>query len=165
MYGHFLESIHGLSTIRAFGWADQYAAKNMRLLDEAQKPWYLLNCIQRWLTLVLDLIVAVVVVVMMAVAVAIRDRISPSLLGVALVQMSNLGLSLKGIILQWSTLETSLGAVTRIKNFVDTTPSEQLATENHQPPQDWLARGTLDVQNAAIQYRLVIRKSPTYGQP
>lgn len=131
------------------------------LLDAAQKPWYLLNCIQRWLTLVMDLIVAALVVIMMGIAVSIRDKINPTLLGVALVQLMNLGLELKGLILQWSMLETSLGAVTRIKTFVDNTPDESLPGEDHTPTQDWLSRGTLDVQNVAIQYRYLTRNEKT----
>lgn len=53
LYSHFTETLSGLTTIRAFGWQTQSAAKNRRLLDISQKPYYLLYCIQRWLNLVL----------------------------------------------------------------------------------------------------------------
>ncbi|UKZ46329.1 hypothetical protein TrVGV298_000530 [Trichoderma virens] len=103
LYSHFLESINGLATIRAFGWTHPYSDKNLSLLDNAQKPSYLLNCIQRWLTLVLDLVVAVLTVLLVVFAVVLRGKLNPSLLGVALVNMMNLGLNLKGIILACST--------------------------------------------------------------
>ncbi|KAL7915178.1 P-loop containing nucleoside triphosphate hydrolase protein [Trichoderma velutinum] len=152
LYSHFLESINGLATIRAFGWTLPYSHKNLSLLDNAQKPSYLLNCIQRWLTLVLDLVVAVLTVLLVVFAVVLRGKLNPSLLGVALVNMMNLGLNLKGIILAWSQLETSLGAVTRIKNFEESTPSELLPEENYTPPEEWPAQGSLEFVDLSVQY-------------
>ncbi|KAL6878945.1 P-loop containing nucleoside triphosphate hydrolase protein [Trichoderma novae-zelandiae] len=152
LYSHFLESISGLATIRAFGWTHPYSRKNLALLDSAQKPSYLLNCIQRWLTLVLDLVVAALTVLLVVFAVVLRGKLNPSLLGVALVNMMNLGLNLKGIILAWSQLETSLGAVTRIKRFEETTPSELLPEENYTPPEEWPCQGSIDFVNLSVQY-------------
>ncbi|KAL7937120.1 P-loop containing nucleoside triphosphate hydrolase protein [Trichoderma chlorosporum] len=152
LYSHFLESINGLATIRAFGWTQPYSNKNLSLLDNAQKPSYLLNCIQRWLTLVLDLVVAALTVLLVVFAVVLKGKLNPSLLGVALVNMMNLGLNLKGIILAWSQLETSLGAVTRIKIFEETTPSELLPEENYIPPEEWPAQGSLELVNLSVQY-------------
>lgn len=57
LYSHFLESLNGLVTIRAFGWTEDFQENNLRLLDASQKPYYLLFCIQQWLALVLDLMV------------------------------------------------------------------------------------------------------------
>ncbi|KAK5993610.1 ABC multidrug transporter B [Cladobotryum mycophilum] len=152
LYSHFLESINGLATIRAFGWTQPYTAKTLSLLDNAQKPSYLLNCIQRWLTLVLDLVVAVLTVLLVVFAVVLKGKLSSSLLGVAIVNMMNLGNNLKGIIINWSTLETSLGAVTRIKNFAENTPSEILPEEDRVPSQEWPSQGALEFRNLAVQY-------------
>ncbi len=153
LFNHFLETMHGLPTIRAFGWTQQYSDKTLAKLDAAQKPAYLLNCIQRWLTLVLDLIVAVLIIIMVAISVSIRSKIDPNLLGVALVHMMNLGTALKDIIIYWSTLETSLGAVSRIKTFCESTPSEILPEEDKIPDKGWLSRGDLEVRNVSVQYR------------
>lgn len=152
LYSHFLESIHGLATIRAFGWTRPYVDKNLRLLDDAQKPSYLLNCIQRWLTLVLDLVVAFLTVLLVVLAVVLRKSIDSSLLGIALVNMMALGENMKGIVLQWSTLETSLGAVTRIRDFSMNTPSENLPREDNVPDEKWPAKGTLELKNVSVQY-------------
>ncbi|UNI18710.1 hypothetical protein JDV02_004963 [Purpureocillium takamizusanense] len=152
LYSHFLESINGLATIRAFGWIGPYVEKGMDLVDNAQKPSYLLYCIQRWLTLVLDLVVAGLTILLVASAVALRGKVNPSLLGIALVNMMDLGNNLKGIVLQWSTLETSLGAVTRIKNFSENAPSESLPEETRVPSARWPGRGDLELRNVSVQY-------------
>jgi ATP-binding cassette subfamily C (CFTR/MRP) protein 1 len=65
LYSHFIESLSGLVTIRAFGWAPNFQDLNLALLDVSQKPYYLLLCIQRWLALILDLIVAGLAVILM----------------------------------------------------------------------------------------------------
>ncbi|GFP55423.1 ABC multidrug transporter B [Trichoderma asperellum] len=152
LYSHFLESINGLATIRSFGWTLPYSTKTLSLLDSAQKPSYLLNCIQRWLTLVLDLVVAILTILLVVFAVTLRGKLNPALLGIALVNMMSLGLNLKGIILAWSQLETSLGAVTRIKTFEETTPSELLPHENYTPPEEWPSQGSLEFVELSVQY-------------
>ncbi|KAH7152137.1 P-loop containing nucleoside triphosphate hydrolase protein [Dactylonectria estremocensis] len=152
LFSHFLESIHGLATIRAFGWVQPYADKNLTRLDDAQKPAYLLNCIQRWLTLVLDLVVAFLTIILVVFAVTLREKVNPSLLGVALVNMMRLGANMKGIILYWSILETSLGAITRIRTFSEKTPSERDTREGGQLSEDWPASGAVEVNDLSVQY-------------
>lgn len=88
-------------------------------------------------------------------AVTLRGKLNPALLGIALVNMMNLGLNLKGIILAWSQLETSLGAVTRIKAFEETTPSELLAHENYTPLEEWPSQGSLEFVDLSVQYEYV----------
>ncbi|KAH6893257.1 P-loop containing nucleoside triphosphate hydrolase protein [Thelonectria olida] len=152
LFSHFLESIHGLATIRAFGWIQPYTDKSLTRLDDAQKPAYLLNCIQRWLTLVLDLVVALLTIILVVFAVTLRGKVNPSLLGVALVNMMRLGANMKGIILEWSVLETSLGAITRIRAFSEDTPSELQPGQDSQPQEEWPKTGALKVTNMSVQY-------------
>lgn len=145
--------MNGLVTIRAFGWTSAYGDKTLTLLDTSQRPYYLLLCIQRWLTLVLNLVVAGLTVVIMGLAVALRSSINPGLLGVALVSMMTLGLSLAGVIQQWTLLETSLGAIARIKSFAQETPSEMLPAENIDPGEQWPTKGQLSFQHVSLRYK------------
>lgn len=84
LYSHFLESLNGLSTIRAFGWEQESMETNKRLLDYSQRPYYLLYCIQRWLNLVLDLIVAAEAVLVVGLALGLKASTTAGLLGVSL---------------------------------------------------------------------------------
>ncbi|KAL2059858.1 hypothetical protein VTL71DRAFT_10013 [Oculimacula yallundae] len=152
IFSHFIETLNGLVTIRSFGWTEAYITKNLRLLDASQKPYYLLLCIQRWLTLVLDLIVAGIAILLITLAVFLRDKINPSLLGIALVQVTSLGLTLAGLIMFWTTLETSLGAVARIKSFSEDTASELLPRENVTPDTQWPSKGQLTFEGVSASY-------------
>jgi ATP-binding cassette, subfamily C (CFTR/MRP), member 1 len=124
LFTHFIQSLSGLVTIRAFGWSAPYQDKTLQLLDTAQRPYYLLLCIQRWLVLVLNLVIAGMAILLMGLAVALRDKVSPGLLGVALVMMMSMGSTLGNFVQFWTLVETSLGAIARIKSFSEDTPSE-----------------------------------------
>lgn len=84
VYSHFLETMEGLATIRAFGWEDKFRDINLERLDDSQKPYYLMFCIQRWLGLVLNLIVAAVAVIIVSLALSLKGTTTVGLLGVSL---------------------------------------------------------------------------------
>lgn len=93
LYSHLLDTVEGLATIQAFGWEADFRIVNSKLLDVTQRTYYMLNCIQRWLTLVLDLIVAAEAVIVISLAVSLRHTTSVGLLGVSL--NSILGMSFR----------------------------------------------------------------------
>jgi ABC-type multidrug transport system fused ATPase/permease subunit len=84
LYSHLHDTIEGLSTIQAFGWEADFRIANSKLLDATQRTYYMLHCIQRWLTLVLDLIVASEAVIVVSLVVSLRHTTSVGLLGVSL---------------------------------------------------------------------------------
>ncbi|KAI0803754.1 P-loop containing nucleoside triphosphate hydrolase protein [Xylaria sp. FL0064] len=152
LFSHFIESLSGLVTIRAFGWTRAYTNKTNNLLDQSQKPFYLLLCVQRWLVLVLDLVVAGLAVLLVGLAVALRSKISPGFLGIALVQLTGLSHALTSLVQFWTLLETSLGAISRIKDFSENTPSEATAEESREPPSNWPHQGTLIFDSVSASY-------------
>ncbi|KAI0858183.1 P-loop containing nucleoside triphosphate hydrolase protein [Xylaria cubensis] len=152
LFSQFIESLNGLVTIRAFGWTESYTNKTNRLLDQSQKPFYLLLCIQRWLVLVLDLVVAGLAIILVALAVALRSKINPGLLGIALVQLTSLSHALTALVQFWTLLETSLGAIARIKDFSETTPREALAEESSDAPSTWPNHGAVTFESVSARY-------------
>lgn len=152
LYSHFIESLAGLITIRSFGWTDKYIEKNHQLLDESQKPYYLLFCIQRWLILVLDLIVAGLALVLVGLAVALRSHINAGFLGLALVNMMELSHALTNLVQFWTSLETSLGGIARIKDFSENTPMEETLNENLNLDASWPSRGALRFESVSASY-------------
>lgn len=143
----------GLATIRAFGWENKYKAVNHQHLAGSQKPFYLLYAVQRWLSLVLDMTVAGFVVILMGIAVGTMGKLSGSFLGLALVNVASLSASLKALITDWTVLETSLGAVTRVKNFVQRNKSENLPGESDLPPLNWPKYGSIEFEGVSAFYK------------
>lgn len=84
LYSHFIETLEGLSTIRAFGWEEAFSRTAAQRLDDSQKPYYLLFCIQRWLQFVLDMITAGVATLVVGLGLGFRGYTEPGLLGVSM---------------------------------------------------------------------------------
>lgn len=101
LYSHFIELLSGLVTVRAFQWSDAFVEQNLVLLDNSQKPYYLLWCIQRWLALILDLMVTVLAVILMVLIVKLRESVSSGYVGLALLNVISFSQSLAWIIRQW----------------------------------------------------------------
>ncbi|KAJ5924064.1 hypothetical protein N7466_008251 [Penicillium verhagenii] len=152
LYTHFIESLAGVTTIRAFSWTHATTNRMISKLDNAQKPYYLLLCVQRWLSLVLNLMVAAIAVLLVGASLALRTRVEPGLLGIALVMMMDLGLTLSELIQNWTLLETSLGAIARIKDFAEETPSEEMnsSIQTYNELSEWPTQGEIIFSDASI---------------
>jgi ABC-type multidrug transport system fused ATPase/permease subunit len=152
LYTSFLETTEGVETIRAFGWQQDSKRRYRELLDASQKPFYLLYCIQRWLNLVLDLIVAAFAILAMALATQISGA-STGALGVALTNLLTFNASLAYLIQAWTTLETSIGSVARVRSFIKSTPSELSPDLSGEHPPDWTEKGDIIFSNFTASYR------------
>ncbi|MCJ1475167.1 hypothetical protein MMC13_003827 [Lambiella insularis] len=150
LYSHFLETLSGLATIRSFGWVEANLELNDQLLDFAQQPAYMLATIQRWLNLVLDLLGAGLDMIVVGLAVALRGN--PGFTGVALVNLISLNMMLKQIIMKWTTVEISIGAVSRVKSFSEVTGDEDQPSETDTPPSCWPYSGGLEMRNVSASY-------------
>lgn len=121
-------------------------------LDTSQRPMYLLYSIQRWLTLVLDLTVAALAIVLISVAVALRGRVGAGFAGVALYNIMGLSSAMKAAVTVWTILETSIGAVARVKAFAEQTPRENKPDESQAPPASWPKTGAIAFDNVTASY-------------
>ncbi|RGP72643.1 canalicular multispecific organic anion transporter 2 [Fusarium longipes] len=153
LYTQFTEIIAGLSTIRSFGWTKELLDESFKLLNTSQKPFYLMFCVQRWLELVLDLFVAGMAVLLVSIALRIPGTTSEGAIGLAMVNLLGLNLTLTTVIDQWTTLETSLGAIARLKAFINNTPNEDRDIER-ETPDNW-PMGKIEIDRITASYRHV----------
>ncbi|KAI7973272.1 hypothetical protein EIK77_004549 [Talaromyces pinophilus] len=145
-----METISGLLTIRAFRWQTAYQDKLFDLLDKSQKPFYLLFMVQRWLSVVLDLVTTAIAILVVGLAVALRSN--SGLTGVALVNVMAITETLQLLIMQWSSLETSLGAVSRTEDYAKTTEVES-TDENIEPGlRDWPSEGSISFNGVSVRH-------------
>lgn len=152
LYTQFAETLTGLSTIRGFGWQKSFLEECIHKLDVSQRPYYLLFCIQRWLNVVLDLMVAILAVILIALATSLRDSTDPGKLGVSLSAIMAFNQSLQELVTSWTAMETSLGAVARTRSFELNTASEHRSGENFVPPSEWPSRGKVEIQSVYASY-------------
>ncbi|KAM0344913.1 hypothetical protein ACHAPU_007046 [Fusarium lateritium] len=148
-----LDSIQGIATIQSFGWGPAYVQKSYALLDACQKPLYTLYCVQRWLILVLSLIATGTELVVIGAAIALRTKVSAGLVGLAVVHVTTLAKSLSDLVMQWTDMETSLGAVSRIYRFSRETPREGRSGEGSSSLlEGWPLTGSITFENVSATY-------------
>ncbi|KAH8701351.1 P-loop containing nucleoside triphosphate hydrolase protein [Phaeosphaeriaceae sp. PMI808] len=152
LYTQFMEMLSGVATVRAFGWQSFLEEKNKKLLDRSQRPFYLMYSIQRWLTVVLDLVVAAMAVLLMCLVVGLRGKFDAGSVGIALVNVILFGQSVKMLVHFWTTLETQIGSIARIKSFSEVIIPEDLDCETDVPPPAWPESGRIDIRGVQAGY-------------
>ncbi|CAI7636379.1 unnamed protein product [Penicillium crustosum] len=151
LYAQFLETTEGLITIRALHWQQGFADQNAELLDKSQKPFYTIYSIQQWLQVVLDLLMAGLATVLVTLAIFVSKKTSSGALGVALVNLFSFNATLTSLITNWTQLETSLGAIMRVKQFV-TDLQLQLARNEIACPEGWPWEGRVEFRRVSASY-------------
>lgn len=152
--GAFTETVAGAPTLRAFGWQAAASAHASDALDVSQRPLYLLLCLQRWLSVVLDLLVAAVAVGTIALAVHFRGSTTGGAVGMALNVILVVNTTLLSFVQSWTGLEISLGAVARLREVETTTPAEDGLAVGHLDvlEEGWPNRGEVVFCNIAAAY-------------
>lgn len=152
LYTQFIETLNGLATIRAYGWQRALKTQNHDLMDAAQKPFYLLACIQQWLGFVLDVLTGVLAIIVVVLAVTLRSSTSGDDTAVALVNVVSMNQALAMLIISWTGLETAIGAVSRVRAFSRATPSEVRLNVGEVDLKQWPSSGAISFENVSASY-------------
>jgi ATP-binding cassette, subfamily C (CFTR/MRP), member 1 len=126
--------------------------ETLRLLDESQKPTYFLGMVQRWLLFVLQSIVTGLAVLVVTLATQTPSG-TAGFTGASLVALMTFGEILNFIIRWWTQLETSIGAVTRLKALTDSVPPEGAHDQTETQSPEWPTRGTVEIHNVSASYQ------------
>ncbi|KAJ5945585.1 ABC multidrug transporter [Penicillium verhagenii] len=150
LYTHFLDTLKGIATLRALGFLPDEIKKNARLVDSSQRAAYLLLMIQEWLNLVLSIVVMIIAVVLTTLAVRLHS--SSGFAGASLYSLMSFGENLSGMVMFYTKLETSIGAIARLKMFNDTVIPEDLEDEDIIPGEEWPEQGIVEFKNVSARY-------------
>ncbi|OAR00032.1 hypothetical protein LLEC1_00475 [Akanthomyces lecanii] len=151
LYTHFAETASGLRHIRAFGREADNFEKSLGSLNVSQKPYYAMSAIQRWLSFYLDMFACTIGTTVTAFALKFRQTTSAPALGLSFLNLVWFGLALGFFISAWVGLETSVGALSRLREFMDHTPVES-QVPHKDLPSDWPEHGGLQFKNVTATY-------------
>lgn len=149
----FLETVEGAPTIRAFNWQQYCISDNVRKLDLALRPEYMLMCIQRWLDMVLNLIVLGLAIGLISLTAALKGTTTAGQMGIALNVILQTNQYLLRLVKAWTKLETSLGAISRLRAFEQDVQPEDEVGKTQSPPPAWPARGAVEFANLSACYK------------
>lgn len=161
LYNHILETVTGASTIRAFRWQAEYAQRNSQFIDTSQRASYMQESVQNWLSFVLDIIVAIIAIALVGMVVTWPHLFDASSVGVTLVMLISFSNLLTRLLKAWTAMESSIGAVSRVKRFVEDMESENDPTIERDRvmdlPEEWPLSGNLSLEGVFARYKCVKR--------
>ncbi|KAF6819357.1 ABC multidrug transporter [Colletotrichum sojae] len=153
LYSQLIETLEGLATIRAFKWGDAFEKTNMGRLDNSQRPSYLLACLQRWLTFSVDMTITIMALILIVLVTTLREQIGPAFIGIALNNVLSFSATIKAVITSWVTLEVSLGAVARVRNFAaNVKPEGYSDAPLAEPDGEWPTKGAIEFNDVTASY-------------
>lgn len=94
--------------------------------------------------------VAGLATVTMAIVVKLRASRDAGYVALALINIMDIGPFLEMLVVSWTQLETSMGAIARMKEFIESTPEEEQGKVN--PPSDWMTEGSIIITNLEASY-------------
>jgi ATP-binding cassette subfamily C (CFTR/MRP) protein 1 len=107
--------------------------------------------IQQWLMMVLNLVVVAMSAILVTLATQLRT--SSGFTGAGLISLMSFSEMLAAIVFSWTQMETSIGAVSRLKSFSETVKDENLEGETERPDEFWPRRGAIEIENVSATYR------------
>ncbi|KAF4338148.1 ABC transporter [Fusarium beomiforme] len=153
LYTQFADTLTGVASLRAFGWPDASLEVNNQLVDTSQTPAYLLAMIQHWLTFVLQLVVALLATLVVILTTQVKLLTRVGFVGASLATLMSFGETATILIMMYTLLETSLGAVSRLKSFSDNVlPEGGEDGDSIEPPPSWPQSGAIEIRNISASY-------------
>jgi ATP-binding cassette subfamily C (CFTR/MRP) protein 1 len=98
----------------------------------------------------MQLIVAGLAVVLVALSTQLKSN--AGLTGASLVTLLNFGQTIAYLIVFYTALETSIGAVSRLRTFSLLVRPEDQPGEDVEPPEDWPHAGRIDIKDVSASY-------------
>lgn len=180
LYTFFTETRTGIATIRAFGLRQNFLQDGLQILDNSQKPYYLMFCIQLWLDVAIGLFVTMLSVLLVRIflffvfrtsidanfhkqvlfVVSFPSTTSQGAIGLSMLYMMGFAGNLWTTVTAWTKMEISLGAAARVRAFVRDTPDENLELESTVAPADWPWSGEIKISQVDAAYKYVYLPYP-----
>ncbi|ESK89717.1 abc transporter [Moniliophthora roreri MCA 2997] len=154
LYGHFSESMTGLSTIRAYGEAPRFKNENASRTNLENRAYWLSVSNQRWLSVRLDFLGSIMVFAVAIMAIGIRADVSPAQTGVALSYMLVVQQAFGWAVRQSAEVENNMSAVERILHYTSEVEQEALHDiPDNKPPPSWPSIGSIEMKDVVVSYR------------
>ncbi|OAA78555.1 ABC transporter, transmembrane domain, type 1 [Akanthomyces lecanii RCEF 1005] len=152
LYNHFTETASGLRHIKAMGWQLRNFKVGLALLDISQKTVYTASCLKGWLGLAVNMLACGVCHVLTSLSLERRTTTPVPAIGLSYLILITLGRSLGAFFDSWADLDSSVKALSRLREFMENTPMEP-ELHHIDLPARWPHRGQIDLRNVTAKYR------------
>lgn len=153
IYGHFSETLNGLTIIRSFQATDRFISENKQKIDRNVQANFLYFTVNRWLATRLEFIGTCVVTLACLFSVIERNTIDPGLAGLSLVYSLQLTGILNWLVRMMSETETEMVSVERISEYLELEQEPPSHIPKYAPPPNWPQKGCVEFKNFKLRYR------------
>ncbi|KAH6995503.1 ABC transporter [Ilyonectria sp. MPI-CAGE-AT-0026] len=149
-----IETLDGLVSIRAFQWDQNFLQKSLVVIDNSQRPRYLLASIQGWLSYHIDMVITLLAIIFVILTTTLREEIGANYMGIGLNSVLGLGSATKTVLSFWVMLEVSLGAVMRVHQFTKETEKEGAHDDPFHDEEHaaWPTQGAVELNGVTASY-------------
>ncbi|XP_076174317.1 ATP-binding cassette sub-family C member 10 isoform X2 [Ptiloglossa arizonensis] len=153
LYAHFNETLHGLSTIRAFRSVLRFKQENELTLEISQKTQFASIAVSQWLALRLQLIGVALLAGVTSIAIVQHqyDMADPGLIGLVITYTLTMTGLMSGVVNAFTETEREMIAVERVKQYFENVPVETVKGDN--PPYAWPSQGVVEFKEVVLKYR------------
>ncbi|PRW61038.1 multidrug resistance-associated 1 isoform X8 [Chlorella sorokiniana] len=152
IFTHFSETLQGLVTLRAFRQQAPFQQRSTQLLDASNRAWWPAQCINRWLSVRLEML-GITVVFLTALLVGVALPRDAGLAGLAITSALNLTGLMNWMVRQTTELEVNMNSVERMIEYYDEQPEALPVVEGRRPLPGWPQQGAIEVQDLVVRYR------------
>ncbi|KAL6652744.1 hypothetical protein ACP70R_011669 [Stipagrostis hirtigluma subsp. patula] len=150
---HFVESLSGASSIRAYGRKDCFRKANLSLIDNHSRPWFHNLSSMEWLSFRLNMLSNSVFAFSLALLVSLpQGFINPSIAGLAVTYALNLNSQLASIIWNICNTEDKMISVERILQYSRLPSEAPLVVEYSRPSNSWPENGNINIRCLEVRY-------------
>ncbi|KAK1224806.1 hypothetical protein PQX77_012290, partial [Marasmius sp. AFHP31] len=150
IYSIYGETIAGVTILRAFGASSKFMRDMLRCLDTNINPDYWMYGVSQWLSIRFELLSCGVVGAMAIIAVG-NPTISASVAGFSLAFASTITRDLLYMVRRFVSLEQSMVALERVKEYSDLKREAPEFVEPR-PPASWPTQGAIRCEDLVIRY-------------
>ncbi|EJD40251.1 cadmium ion transporter [Auricularia subglabra TFB-10046 SS5] len=153
LYSSYIETMNGISTVRATRSENRFIVKTERAIDDQNRASYMTRAIMAWLGIFLTLMGNLLILGIGLFAVAQRTSVDPSRVGVVLSYTMSSTCPHVSIVTSFADVEQGMNNVERVIAFNEL-PAEGSSIPDQKPaPPSWPTAGTVVFKNVTMAYR------------
>ncbi|ROT37636.1 hypothetical protein SODALDRAFT_297917 [Sodiomyces alkalinus F11] len=156
VYAHFQESLHGISTIRAYRQQARFGRVNEARVDAHLRALFPSACVNHWLGIRLEMLGALVLLSSAGFSVLTIARglpLSPGLVGLAMSYCLQITTSLNAVVRQSVEAQLNIVSLERVLEYTHLPSEAAEVVEDCRPGMGWPTEGAVTLDHYSARYR------------
>ncbi|XP_047481887.1 multidrug resistance-associated protein 1-like isoform X2 [Penaeus chinensis] len=151
IYSHFGETLQGVTVIRAYKRQEEFNEESQRKIEFSLKATYTNAAVNRWVSVILEMMGNAITFAAAIVGVAGRGYISSGIVGLSVTYAISVNLILNWVVRVASEVEANVVSVERINEYLENEREADWAAAD--TPASWPDEGCVSFRNYQTRYR------------